>query len=264
MSNIDARRSQAQLQQQQALRAPAPAFIRACPGAGKTRVLVDRHCLTPPGPRRAGRALLSFTNVAADELRERCSGSRPDLTAFPHYIGTFDSFLWRYLVRPFLPASPPWQHVLSWDQIPGAVVGPRKVPLSVFQFSYDPTTRLSRVQWPKPGKHLINSELSQEEYVIRAKRRRDQLWQTRGYMTGHATTLETRPSPISCGTASSRSLSTRHKTAPDSISPSSSTCTTRACPWSSSPTAIRASTNGTTPALKISTPSPSSFPTTLN
>ena len=34
--------------------AAAPLFIRACPGAGKTRVLVDRHCLTPPGPRRAG------------------------------------------------------------------------------------------------------------------------------------------------------------------------------------------------------------------
>ncbi|WP_329359137.1 UvrD-helicase domain-containing protein [Streptomyces sp. NBC_01483] len=185
MSDLDTRRNQAQFQQQQAIHAAAPVFVRACPGAGKTRVLVDRHCLTPPGPRRSGRALLSFTNVAADELRERCSGNRPDLTAYPHYIGTFDSFLWRYLVRPFLPATLPWQHVLSWDHVPAAVVGPRKVPLSLFRFSYDSTTRRTRVQWPKPGKHLINSELSQEEYVIRAERRRDLLWQTRGYMTGH-------------------------------------------------------------------------------
>ncbi|MFE5375928.1 hypothetical protein [Streptomyces mirabilis] len=49
-------------------------------------------------------------------------------------------------------------------------------PLSLFRFSYDSTTRRARVQWPKLGKHLINSELSQEEYVIRAERRRDLLW----------------------------------------------------------------------------------------
>ncbi|MFI0777295.1 UvrD-helicase domain-containing protein [Streptomyces sp. NPDC021212] len=185
MHLIEARRAQAEQRQHQAVHAPAPLFIRACPGAGKTRVLVDRHCLTPPGPRRAGRALLSFTNVAADELRDRCSGNRPDLSAFPHFIGTFDSFLWRYLVRPFLPAAPPWQHVLSWDQVPSAVVGPRKIPLSSFRFSYDPGTRHTRVQWPTAARSLVNSQLSETDYLRLAERRRDDLWQSRGYMTGH-------------------------------------------------------------------------------
>ncbi|MET7685758.1 UvrD-helicase domain-containing protein [Streptomyces sp. NPDC005423] len=185
MNLIDTRRAQAEQRQQQAVHAPAPLFLRACPGAGKTRVLVDRHCLTPPGPRRAGRALLSFTNVASDELRDRCSGNRPDLTAFPHFIGTFDSFLWRYLVRPFLPAAPPWQHVLSWDQVPAAVVGPRKVPLSSFRFSYDPATRQTGVQWPAAVRSLVNSQLSETDYLRLAQRRRDDLWQRRGYMTGH-------------------------------------------------------------------------------
>ncbi|MEU9438338.1 UvrD-helicase domain-containing protein [Streptomyces sp. NPDC048252] len=184
MNLIDTRRAQAEQRQQQAVHAPAPLFIRACPGAGKTRVLIDRHCLTPPGPRRAGRALLSFTNVAADELRGRCSGNRPDLTAFPHFIGTFDSFLWRYLVRPFLPAAPPWQHVLSWDQVPAALVGPRKVPLSSFRFSYDPSTRQTLVQWPTAARSLVNSQLSEADYLRLAERRRDDLWQNRGYMTG--------------------------------------------------------------------------------
>ncbi|MFF8352965.1 UvrD-helicase domain-containing protein [Streptomyces chartreusis] len=185
MTPIHARRAQAEDRQQQAVRASAPLFIRACPGAGKTKVLVERHCLTPPGPRRAGRALLSFTNVASDELRNRCSGSRPDLAAYPHFIGTFDSFLWRYLVRPFLPAAPPWQHVLSWDQVPAALVGPRRVPLSAFRFSYDPTTRQTQVQWPTAARSLVNSQLSEADYLRLAERRRDDLWQTRGYMTGH-------------------------------------------------------------------------------
>ncbi|MGW3341215.1 UvrD-helicase domain-containing protein [Streptomyces sp. NPDC001009] len=191
MNPIDARRAQAEALQQQAVHAQAPLFLRACPGAGKTRVLVDRHCHTPPGPTRSGRALLSFTNVAADELRDRCAGNRPDLASFPHFIGTFDSFLWRYLVRPFLPATRPWQHVLSWDQVRAAIVGPRKVPLSQFRFTYDPDTRYTRVEWPTPdkAKTLVNSTLTEGDYLRRARQRRDLLWQTRGYMTGHETRI---------------------------------------------------------------------------
>ncbi|MFD4220469.1 UvrD-helicase domain-containing protein [Streptomyces griseus] len=189
MNSIDDRRAQAEQRQQQAVHAAAPLYIRACPGAGKTRVLVDRHFQTPPGPRRAGRAMLSFTNRAADELRDRCSGSRPDLTAFPHFIGTFDSFLWRYLVRPFLPATPAWKHVLSWDQVPAAVVGYRKVPLSSFDFRYNPTTRATQVDWVDATRFLTNSNQSKADYIRLAENRRDLLWQSRGYMTGHETRI---------------------------------------------------------------------------
>ncbi|MFB7360299.1 UvrD-helicase domain-containing protein [Streptomyces gardneri] len=186
MNNIDEQREHARNQQQQAVHAGAPVFIRACPGAGKTRTLIDRHCNTPTGHRRSGRALLSFTNVAADELRNRCTGeaNRADLTAYPHYIGTFDSFLWRYLVRPHLPATPTWQHILSWDHIPSARVRPRDIPLSSFDFSYDPATRQTSVQWPNAATHLQNSTLTEDDYLARAKATRDRLWQVNGYMTG--------------------------------------------------------------------------------
>lgn len=185
MSTIDASRDQARYQQQRAINAQAPVFVRACPGAGKTRVLVERHLRAPAGPNRRGRALLSFTNVAADELRERCNGLRPDLTGFPHFIGTFDRFLWRYLVRPFLPAGPDWQHLHSWDQVPSALVGHREVPLSEFTFGYDPVTDQTRVRWSRPGGQLTHAEQSEQDYCDMARKLRDRLQKTRGYMTGH-------------------------------------------------------------------------------
>lgn len=57
--------------------ATAPLYGRACPGAAKTTVLVERHCSTPTGSRRSGRALISFTNAAA--APEENQGIRPDL-----------------------------------------------------------------------------------------------------------------------------------------------------------------------------------------
>jgi len=78
------------------------AFISACPGAGKTRCIVERAraMLSKSEPR--GLAFLSFTNAAVSELQERlaedCLLPSP---VFPHFVGTFDSFIWHYLVEPF-------------------------------------------------------------------------------------------------------------------------------------------------------------------
>jgi len=79
------------------------AFISACPGAGKTRVMVERarHILRNEHSGR-GVAFLSFTNAAVSELEVRLRhdgllASPP----FPHFIGTFDSFIWHYLIAPF-------------------------------------------------------------------------------------------------------------------------------------------------------------------
>lgn len=70
--------------------------MEACPGAGKTRALVARF-LERPNDRGLGVALLSFTNSAVSEARHRC-GTRPEYLVAPNYIGTFDSFVWRYIV----------------------------------------------------------------------------------------------------------------------------------------------------------------------
>lgn len=79
------------------------AFIAACPGAGKTRVMVERarQVLSGSGTRR-GVAFLSFTLAAVSELEDRLRREGLiDTPPFPHFIGTFDSFLWQLLIAPF-------------------------------------------------------------------------------------------------------------------------------------------------------------------
>jgi DNA helicase-2/ATP-dependent DNA helicase PcrA len=79
------------------------AFVAACPGAGKTRMLVERTRTLLKG-KTIGKAIafLSFTNAAVSELEQRLrqDGLLPS-PAFPHFIGTFDRFLWQFLVAPF-------------------------------------------------------------------------------------------------------------------------------------------------------------------
>lgn len=79
------------------------AFVQACPGAGKTRTLVERarRALRGAGDVR-GVAFLSFTNAAVNELETRLRGFGVLPTPlFPSFIGTFDRFLWQFLIAPF-------------------------------------------------------------------------------------------------------------------------------------------------------------------
>jgi DNA helicase-2/ATP-dependent DNA helicase PcrA len=78
------------------------AFISACPGAGKTQVLVERARgelkETKSGQ---GLAFLSFTNAAISELRTRLQSEALLMTPpFPHYVGTFDTFIWQFFIAP--------------------------------------------------------------------------------------------------------------------------------------------------------------------
>jgi hypothetical protein len=79
------------------------AFISACPGAGKTKVMVERaRHLLKDGKNDRGIAFLSFTNAAVSELEVRLRAEHLLASPpFPHFIGTFDSFLWQFLVAPF-------------------------------------------------------------------------------------------------------------------------------------------------------------------
>lgn len=80
-----------------------PAFVSACPGSGKTRVLVERaRRLLADRVSGRGIAFLSFTISAVSELEERLHRERLlNTPAFPHFIGTFDGFLWQFLIAPF-------------------------------------------------------------------------------------------------------------------------------------------------------------------
>jgi hypothetical protein len=72
--------------------------VEAGPGSGKTRALVARFVQTA-NQRRGGVAFLSFTNAAVDEVRQRTGGATHLLRA-PHFVGTIDSFLHRFVVTP--------------------------------------------------------------------------------------------------------------------------------------------------------------------
>ena len=78
------------------------AFLRACPGSGKTEVvgLMAAYAMRKRAWKHQGIAVLSFTNNAADVIRERV-GRFAGRTAFPHYVGTFDSWLHGYLLNPY-------------------------------------------------------------------------------------------------------------------------------------------------------------------
>jgi DNA helicase II / ATP-dependent DNA helicase PcrA len=74
-------------------------FAEACPGAGKTHAIVARYLHRTEEEPRKGIALLSFTNAAIDEVKRRC-GDRPDALKAPHFVGTFDGFINRFISRP--------------------------------------------------------------------------------------------------------------------------------------------------------------------
>lgn len=98
------------------------AVVRAGPGSGKTRVFVEalRRRLSSWNRPRAGVAALSFTNVAKNEIESRYKTR----ISSPHFVGTLDSFVWRYIVRPF-------SHLVGVKRT-GAILVPAPVGESVF------------------------------------------------------------------------------------------------------------------------------------
>lgn len=73
--------------------------VRACPGAGKTEMFVEaiRRELNQWNSARTGIAALSFTNVARQTIEARVGS----VVAAPHYTGTLDAFVFRFIVKPF-------------------------------------------------------------------------------------------------------------------------------------------------------------------
>jgi len=80
-------------------------IVKAAPGSGKTFIVAARmaRLLREWKEKHRGIAVLSFTNVAWQEieeyLRKKFGISTP--IYYPHFLGTIDSFLNRYLVIPF-------------------------------------------------------------------------------------------------------------------------------------------------------------------
>jgi hypothetical protein len=77
--------------------------LQAVPGSGKTTTLLakliamSRHL---PLPSNQGILVLSHTNTAVDEIKERIGDHCPTLFKHPHFIGTIQSFVDKFLCVP--------------------------------------------------------------------------------------------------------------------------------------------------------------------
>lgn len=79
--------------------------VAACPGSGKTTVLLAKLKLLAdrmPFVNGAGICVLSHTNVAVDEIRKRLSGYADKLLSYPNHIGTIQSFVDKFVTMPYL------------------------------------------------------------------------------------------------------------------------------------------------------------------
>lgn len=96
-------------------------FVHACPGAGKTRTIMARLARTAVAlPPRRGIAVLSFTNSAVDEFRERCRAAALDsLLKHPSFIGTLDAFVRHFVVLPSCAKTSEMRPLIldSWDRL---------------------------------------------------------------------------------------------------------------------------------------------------
>lgn len=96
-------------EQIRALRFSGPGDFQAVPGSGKTTLLGAKLALMAsrwPHERR-GICILTHTNVARDEI-ESCLRAAPHgeaLLAYPHFIGTIQAFVNRFLALPWLRAN---------------------------------------------------------------------------------------------------------------------------------------------------------------
>lgn len=79
--------------------------VAACPGSGKTTVLLAKLKLLAdrmPFVNGTGICVLSHTNVAVNEIKKRLSGCADKLLSYPNFIGTIQSFVDKFVTMPYL------------------------------------------------------------------------------------------------------------------------------------------------------------------
>ncbi|MBO7562354.1 MAG: ATP-dependent helicase [Bacteroidales bacterium] len=78
--------------------------IKACPGSGKTTVLLAKLSILSnrmPFADGSGICVLTHTNVAIDEIKARFGGKADLLFSYPNFCGTIQAFVDRFLAIPF-------------------------------------------------------------------------------------------------------------------------------------------------------------------
>lgn len=85
--------------------------VQACPGSGKTTLIAAKLILLAKKWPLSGQGIcvLSHTNVAKDEIIERLKQSKTpeaqELLSYPHFIGTIQEFMGKFLAFPFLRSN---------------------------------------------------------------------------------------------------------------------------------------------------------------
>lgn len=79
-------------------------YLNSCPGSGKTEVIGVKvaYELSHWQSKTSGIAILTFTNSAEDEIRNRTVSYLRHQIQYPHFLGTFTSWLHGYIANPFL------------------------------------------------------------------------------------------------------------------------------------------------------------------
>lgn len=79
--------------------------VSACPGSGKTTVLLAKLKLLAdrmPLDKGAGICVLSHTNVAVNEIKGKLSEYAGKIMGYPNYVGTIQSFIDKFVVQPYI------------------------------------------------------------------------------------------------------------------------------------------------------------------
>lgn len=79
--------------------------VSACPGSGKTTVLLAKLKLIAdrmPLENGSGICVLSHTNVAVNEIQSKLSEYADKITGYPNFVGTIQSFIDKFITFPYL------------------------------------------------------------------------------------------------------------------------------------------------------------------
>lgn len=173
------------------------AFVHACPGAGKTRTIIARLAkIAATLPPRRGVAILSFTNSAVNEFRERCQAAGLDsLLKHPSFMGTLDAFVRHFMVLPSYSATCPTRPIIidSWNTLGIEIrlsgqFAFRGDPVSLDFF--DPETNIINPDWIGHAGLQNHVRQHQARYQQVAAQRRRGLLQA-GYMSAGDARLQT-------------------------------------------------------------------------
>jgi len=124
-------------QRQEAIKTLETKDIRACPGSGKTTLLVAKLAiLARKWPHsHQGICVLSHTNVARDQIVKKLPvSSSQRLLSYPHFVGTIQSFIDRFVAIPACLAR--------FHCTPSSVDNARFASVAQYEYRSGPYTKL--------------------------------------------------------------------------------------------------------------------------